>query len=307
MLKGVKNLARSCLLILTTFRPRQWPKNLLIFLPFLFALNVGGISSETLVILKQLIDLSVVSLGFCSLSSAVYITNDLMDLENDRKHPTKRYRPIPAGLVTIKSLILLAVILTIVGFGLIWITKPALIWFPAIYLIVNITYSLGGKLIPFLDAMLVSSGYVLRAVIGALTINVAPSPWLYVVTASGALFIVFSRRYAEIRLAGNEIKKQRAVLGTYRGDLIGQLLTISATATIVSYTLYAIEAPSLPTNKTMLLTVPIVLFGIFRYLHLLNARSDAEYPEHLIFKDLQLLSTIAFWLVTAGLILFLNR
>ena len=296
-----------CSLLLKTFRVRQWAKNLLIFLPFLFTLDLGEISSDRLTLLTQLVDLLVVSFGFCSLSSAVYIANDLMDLENDRTHPTKRYRPIPAGLISIKYLVLFAIILTAIGFGLIWITQPFLILLPAIYLAINVTYSLGGKLIPFLDAMLVSSGYVLRAVIGALTIDVAPSPWLYVVTASGALFIVFSRRYAEIRLAGTEIKKQRAVLETYQGGLIGQLLTISATATIVSYTLYTIEAPSLPDNKTMLLTVPIVLFGIFRYLHLLNTRDDAEYPEHLIFKDLQLLGTIAFWLGTAGLILLLNR
>ena len=300
-------MVSTCSLVLTTFRARQWTKNLLIFLPFLFTLNLGVISSDPMALFTQLVDLLIVSIGFCSLSSAVYIANDLMDIENDRTHPTKRYRPIPAGLISIKYLVLFAIILTAIGFGLIWITQPFLILLPAIYLAINVTYSLGGKLIPFLDAMLVSSGYVLRAVIGALTIEAAPSPWLYVVTASGALFIVFSRRYAEIRLAGTEIKKQRAVLETYQGGLIGQLLTISATAAIVSYTLYTIEAPSLPDNKTMLLTVPIVLFGIFRYLHLLNTRDDAEYPEHLISKDLQLLGTIAFWLGTAGLILLLNR
>ena len=300
-------MVSTCLLVLTTFRARQWTKNLLIFLPFLFTLNLGVISSDPMALLTQLVDLLIVSVGFCSLSSAVYITNDLMDLENDRTHPTKRYRPIPAGLVSIKCLVLLTIILTTTGFGLIWLAQPFLILIPAIYLTVNISYSLGGKLIPFLDAMLVSSGYVLRAVIGALTIDATPSPWLYVVTASGALFIVFSRRYAEIRLSGPEIKKQRAVLSTYQGALIGQLLTISSTATIVSYILYTIEAPNLPDNMTMLLTVPVVLFGIFRYLHLLDTRSDAEYPEHLIFKDTQLLGTIAFWLGTAGLILLLDR
>ena len=300
-------MGSSCSLLLTTIRARQWSKNLLIFLPFLFTINLEGISSDNLALITQLVDLLMVSVGFCLLSSAIYITNDLMDMENDRRHPTKRYRPIPAGLISIKSLVLLEILLITTGFGLIWVTQPSLVLIPAIYLIINITYSLGGKLIPFLDAMLVSSGYVLRAVIGALTINVAPSPWLYVVTASGALFIVFSRRYAEIRLSNGEIQKQRAVLQTYQGDLIGQLLAISSTATIVSYTLYTIEAPSLPDNMTMLLTVPIVLFGIFRYLYLLNTRSDAEYPEYLIFKDIQLLGTIAFWIGTAGLILLLNR
>ena len=137
-----------CSLLLTTFRVRQWVKNLLIFLPFLFTLNLGGISSDYLSLLTQLVDLLVVSLGFCSLSSAVYITNDLMDIENDRTHPTKRYRPIPAGLISIKYLVLFAIVLTTTGFGLIWITQPFLILFPSIYLVVNVTYSLGGKLIP---------------------------------------------------------------------------------------------------------------------------------------------------------------
>ena len=300
-------MGRSCLLLLTTFRARQWVKNLLIFLPFLFTLNLEAISSERLTLVNQLIDLLVVSLGFCLLSSAVYITNDLMDLENDRAHPTKKYRPIAAGLIPVRPLVLSAIILATIGFGLVWIIQPFLILTAAIYIILNLAYSLGGKLIPFLDVMLVSSGYVLRAVIGAFTINMTPSPWLYVVTASGALFIVLGRRYAEIRLGGTEIERLRVVLGTYRGSLIGQLLTITSTATIVSYTLYTIEAPSLPDNKTMLLTVPIVLFGIFRYLHVLNNSSVAEYPEYLIFKDIPLLVAIVCWIISAALILLFNR
>ena len=300
-------MGRSCLLFLTTFRALQWVKNLLIFLPFLFTVNFETISSERLILLNQLIDLLVVALGFCSLSSAVYITNDLMDLENDRAHPTKRYRPIAAGLISVRYLVLSAILLATIGFGLIWIIQPFLIFAAAIYIIVNLVYSLGGKLIPFLDVMLVSSGYVLRAVAGAFTINMSPSPWLYVVTASGALFIVLGRRYAEIRLSGTEIEKQRAVLGTYQGSLIGQLLTISSTATLVSYTLYTIEAPSLPDNQTMLLTVPIVLFGIFRYLQVLNNSDVAEYPEYLIFKDLPLLVAIVGWIFTATLILLFNN
>ena len=300
-------MGRSCLLLLTTFRARQWVKNLLIFLPFLFTLNLEAISFERLTLVNQLIDLLVVSLGFCLLSSAVYITNDLMDLDNDRAHPTKKYRPIAAGLIPVRPLVLSAIILATIGFGLVWIIQPFLILTAAIYIILNLAYSLGGKLIPFLDVMLVSSGYVLRAVIGAFTINMTPSPWLYVVTASGALFIVLGRRYAEIRLGGTEIEMHRVVLGTYRGSLIGQLLTITSTATIVSYTLYTIEAPSLPDNKTMLLTVPIVLFGIFRYLQVLNNSSVAEYPEYLIFKDIPLLVAIVCWIISAALILLFNR
>ena len=299
-------MGNNCLLLLKTVRARQWVKNLLIFLPFLFTANLEVILSEPLTSLKQLIDLSIVALGFCILSSAIYITNDLMDLENDRIHPTKRNRPIASGLIPIRSIVLLSLILAISGCGLILIINPFLVLIASIYLITNLAYSFGGKLIPFLDVILVSSGYVLRAVIGALTIHLTPSPWLYVVTASGALFIVLGKRYAEIRLAGTEINKQRAVLKTYKGILIDQLLTISSTATILSYTLYTVEAPSLPGNRTMLLTVPILLFGIFRYLHLLNSRSEAEYPEHLIFKDKQLLGAISIWIVSTALILLFN-
>ncbi len=171
---------------------------------------------------------------------------------------------------------------------------------------INLFYSLGLKKIVLVDVLFVSSGYVIRAAAGAVAIGANPSPWLYAVTAAGALFIVLGRRYAEVRLAGGEAARQRSVLSAYAGPLIGQLLGIAATAALVSYTLYTVEAESLPANHTMLLTVPLVTFGLFRYLYLLNSSAEAESPEQLITRDIPLVAAILCWVGVSALVLLLN-
>ncbi|HZA22656.1 MAG TPA: decaprenyl-phosphate phosphoribosyltransferase, partial [Dehalococcoidia bacterium] len=141
---------------------------------------------------------------------------------------------------------------------------------------------------------------------GAFAVDVAPSPWLYVVTAAGALFIVLGRHYAEVRLTGDEAVLQRSVLRNYAGSFISQLITISATTALVSYTLYTVEAENLPDNHTMLVTVPVVAFGLFRYLYLLNISQEAESPEQLISRDLPLLPATLGWIAASALVLLLN-
>ena len=160
--------------------------------------------------------------------------------------------------------------------------------FGALYLAINIVYSLGVKRVVLIDVLVVATGYVIRAVAGAVAIDVTPSPWLFATTAAGALFIVLGRRYAEVRLAGDGAADQRSVLSKYAGPFIGQLLIISATSAWLSYTLYTVEADNLPQNNTMLLTLPVVTFALFRYLYLLNTSEDAEAPEQLIARDLPL-------------------
>ena len=188
------------------------------------------------------------------------------------------------------------------------ITAPALELplIGGIYLLANVGYSLRLKRVALVDVMIVAGGYVLRAVAGAVAVGAAPSPWLYAVTAAGALFIVIGRRYAEARLAGEDPEAQRATLSHYAPPLGGQLLILSATAALVSYALYAVEADNLPENNTMLLTVPLVIFGLFRYLYLLNHSRDAESPELLMLKDVPLLLAIGAWMVVAGAVLVLN-
>ena len=176
----------------------------------------------------------------------------------------------------------------------------------AVYLLANVGYSLRLKSVALVDVMLVAAGYVLRAVAGAVAVGATPSPWLYAVTAAGALFIVIGRRYAEARLAGPDADAQRPTLQHYGPPVGGQLLVLSATAALVSYALYAVEADNLPDNNTMLLTVPLVIFGLFRYLYLLNNSKDAESPEMLMLRDIPLLASIAAWVIVAGAVLVLN-
>ena len=290
-----------------TARPLQWVKNLLVFLPLLFAVDLVWEPGDLSTLLPYVPRLVALFAAFCALSSAIYILNDLADREVDRRHPTKRARPIASGSLPSWLAGAALAALAVAGMaGLYWISAPALPLIGAIYLVANVGYSLRLKRVALVDVMIVAGGYVLRAVAGAVAVGAAPSPWLYAVTAAGALFIVIGRRYAEARLAGQDPEAQRATLSHYAPPLGGQLLILSATTALVSYTLYTVEADNLPDNNTMLLTVPLAIFGLFRYLYLLNNSRDAESPELLMLRDVPLLLAIAAWMVVAGAVLVLN-
>ncbi len=290
-----------------TARPLQWVKNLLVFLPLLFAVDLVWEPGDLSTLIPYIPRLVALFAAFCALSSAIYILNDLADRESDRRHPTKRARPIASGSLPGWLAGAAMAALAVAGMaGLYWISAPALPLIGAIYLVANVGYSLRLKRVALVDVMIVAGGYVLRAVAGAVAVGAAPSPWLYAVTAAGALFIVIGRRYAEARLAGDEPEAQRATLSHYAPPLGGQLLILSATTALVSYTLYTVEADNLPDNNTMLLTVPLAIFGLFRYLYLLNNSRDAESPELLMLRDVPLLLAIAAWMVVAGAVLVLN-
>ena len=292
--------------LLRALRPHQWIKNGLVFLPFVFSVRVAWSLDNLEAVPDLLLRLLLVFLAFCALSSATYLLNDLMDREGDRRHPVKSHRPIASGQVSVP--VALAVMATL-GLGGLAVTAwldPVLAGIGLLYLGIKVAYSLGMKRLVLLDLMAVASGYVIRATAGAVAIDVTPSPWLYATTAAGALFIVLGRRYAEVRLAGDAPEEQRSVLRHYAGPFIGQLLTISATAAWLSYTLYTIEADNLPDNNSMLLTLPIVTYGLFRYLYLLNTSQDAEAPEQLIVRDPPMLLSILCWIGVSALVLLLN-
>ena len=296
--------------LLRTARPRQWIKNLLVFLPLMFAVDLVWSTADLGTLLAYAPTLGILFVGFCALSSAIYILNDCADRNADRQHPTKRNRPIASGAVSLPLAYAVWPSSAIVGMVCLYTISDSPYWIlPVIgivYLILNIGYSLKLKAVALVDVMLVAAGYVLRAVAGAVAVGATPSPWLYAVTAAGALFIVIGRRYAEARLAGPDPDAQRLTLQNYAPPVGGQLLVLSATAALVSYTLYAVEADNLPDNNTMLLTVPLVIFGLFRYLYLLNNSRDAESPEMLMLRDAPLLVSIAAWVIVAGAVLVLN-
>ena len=287
-------------------RPLQWVKNGLVFLPFVFAVDIVWGIDDLDPVPGLLLDLLLVALAFCALSSAVYLFNDLMDRAGDRRHPVKRDRPIASGKVGVPMAAVVMLLLAVGGLALMAWVEPMLGVAGGLYALINIGYSLGLKQVVLLDVFAVSSGYVIRAVAGAVAIDVTPSPWLYATTGAGALFIVLGRRFAEVRLAGDSAEDQRPVLKDYSGPFINQLLMLSAAAAWLSYTLYTVEANNLPENNTMLFSLPLVTFGLFRYLFLLNNSDQAEAPEQLIIRDLPLVLSIVGWVGVSALVLLLN-
>ena len=303
---GQSAVAMRLWALLKSLRPQQWIKNGLVFLPFMFAIRQAW-SLDDLDPVPGLIGrLLVVFASFCALSGAVYLFNDLADRTADQQHPVKRHRPLASGEVSVSWAAGVMVILVAAGLAGTFLVDLVLGGIGALYLAINVAYSLGIKRLVLIDVLVVAGGYVIRAVAGAVAIDVTPSPWLYATTAAGALFIVLGRRYAEVRLAGDGAADQRSVLSKYAGPFIGQLLTISATSAWISYTLYTVEAENLPPNNTMLLTLPLVTLGLFRYLYLLNTSKEAEAPEQLIARDFPLVLSIVGWIAVVALVLILN-
>ncbi len=293
--------------ILKALRPQQWVKNGLVFLPFMFAIQQAWSPDDLDPVPGLIARLVAVFAASCALSGAVYLLNDLSDREEDRRHAAKRFRPIASGKVGVPAAAATMTILASAGLAAAFLIDFILGGLCLLYLVINVFYSLGVKRLVLLDVFTVAAGYVIRTVAGAITIDVTPSPWLYSTTAAAALFIVLGRRYAEVRLAGEGAVDQRSVLAKYAEPFIGQLVIVSATAAWLSYTLYTVEAGNLPQNNTMLLTIPLVTFGLFRYLYLLNVRGEAESPEQLIIKDAPMVLSIVGWVATAAVVLILNN
>lgn len=299
-------LALDPIALLKALRPLQWVKNGLVFLPFVFAVDLAWSTDDLGPVPELLLKLVFVALAFCALSSAIYLFNDLMDRSGDRLHPVKKNRPIASGKVGAPVAVSVMIVLATAGLVVMVLVEPFLGLAGGLYAGINVGYSLGIKQVVLLDAFAVTSGYVIRAAAGAVAIDVTPSPWLYATTGAGALFIVLGRRFAEVRLAGDSAEEQRSVLKDYAGPFISQLLMLSAAAAWLSYTLYTVEATNLPENNTMLFTLPLVTFGLFRYLYLLNNSEQAEAPEQLIVRDLPLVLSIISWVAVSTLVLLLN-
>ena len=296
-------LPRNALL---SMRPVQWTKNLLVFLPLAFVWSLDETGPLGELVLRAIAGGAI----FCALSGAVYIVNDVFDREMDRAHPRKSRRPIASGDLPLAAAgttaaMLLAVsisgsFLLDIGFGIVSVA----------FLGMNLCYSTFLKRLIILDVMIVSAGYLLRVVAGAFVIDVTISPWLYTTIGLGALFIALGKRFSEIKAAGGSASSQRPVLGQYTQQFLGQLITIASTATLVAYSLYTfttIEGSNVPENHSMMLTVPFVIFGLFRYLYLVNQTNEAESPELVIIKDKPLVISVLLWAVTAMTVLALNR
>ena len=289
-----------------SMRPVQWTKNLLVFLPLAFSWSLEETGPAGELVLRALAG----GLIFCVLSGAVYIINDMLDQQGDRAHPRKRMRPIASGELPLAVAgttagLLLAVslagsFLMGTGFGIV----------TAVFLAMNLGYSSYLKNIIIVDVMIVGAGYLLRTVAGALIIDVDPSPWLYTTIGLGALFIVLGKRYSELRAAGSNAANQREVLDQYSQTFLSQTLGMTGTATLVGYALYTFTtdtASNVPANHSMMLTLPFVVFGLFRYLYIVNHTNEAESPELVMLRDKPLVIAVLLWVATAMTVLLLNR
>ncbi|PIV28390.1 MAG: decaprenyl-phosphate phosphoribosyltransferase [Anaerolineae bacterium CG03_land_8_20_14_0_80_58_20] len=264
--------------LLKTMRPRQWTKNAFVFFALVF--------DKQLLQLPAFLNTLAGFALFCLVSSAVYIFNDLADLEADRQHPEKKNRPLPSGQLPRGAAWTAGVLLAAVTLPLGWMLSPFFAGVLAFYFLINLAYSRWLKHVPILDVMIVAAGFVLRVHAGTTLIHVERfSPWLYAVTTLGALYLGFGKRRAELALLAHGAGSHRKVLEGYTLPLLDQYITIVSAATILAYSLYTFSAPNLPANHSMMLTIPFMAYIIFRYLYIIQVTHDAGAPEEVLLSD----------------------
>jgi 4-hydroxybenzoate polyprenyltransferase len=244
---------------------------------------------------------------FCLLSSVIYIINDLVDLEADRNHPKKRLRPLPSGALKVSTARRSGVLLTLVVFIPASLLSLNFALIGLTYLVLNLAYSAWLKHTPILDVMILASFYVLRVGAGVSLIEVHRfSPWLYVFTTFLALYLGIGKRRAELNLLADVANTHRKSLSGYTLPLLDQLILIVSSSAIITYSLYTFSAPNLPANHTMMLTIPFVIYGIFRYLYLLQVKQIGGEPEEVLLTDHPLQATIFLWMLSVVVIFYLS-
>jgi len=286
--------------LLKTMRPRQWvTKNVFIFAALVFDKQLLNPNA----FLRTLAGFGL----FCLISSSVYIFNDLADVEADRQHPEKKNRPIASGRlpVTVAWIagILLATITLVTGYLL----APAFGYVIGLYFLINMAYSKWLKHIPIIDVFVISAGFVLRVGAGVTLIHVVRfSPWLYVVMTLLSLFLGFGKRRAELALLMQGAGSHRKVLDGYTLPLLDQYIMIVSGTTIVAYSLYTFSAPNVPANHSMMLTIPFVVYTIFRYLYLIEVEHAGGAPEDILLSDRPFQIAMFLWAVSVLVIFYLS-
>jgi len=283
--------------IIRSMRPRQWPKNAFVFVALLF--------DRKLFDLNSLLPVLGTFVLLCLMSGAVYLMNDLADIESDRQHPTKRNRPLPSGRlnprVAAAAAVLLAAFSLAAGYALSW--KLAVILL--IYLLSQIAYTFRLKHVVLVDVLTIAAGFVLRIAAGVIVIEVQRfSPWLYIFGGFLALFMALGKRRNELMLLGGDAANHRAILDDYNIDLLDRLLGIVTTSAVVSYSLYTFLAEGLPQNHAMMLSIPFVLYGIFRYLYLIHIRNEGGAPEEILLRDRPFQINLLFYGLTVFVALY---
>ncbi len=277
---------------LISLRPRQWTKNLLLFVGIIFAAKLGDLSRWG--------EAFAAFAAYCAASSASYLINDVRDAPHDRVHPTKRARPIARGELSPRLAELVAVALLFAAVLLVAPLGLASIFCLCAFFALQASYTLKLKHVVLLDVMAIAGLFVIRAAAGAAAVEVRISPWLLLCTALLALFLALAKRRGELVLVGAESTPGRPVLEGYSLALVDQLISIVAASTVISYCLYTFTARD---SKAMMVTIPFVVFGVFRYLLLMHRHDLGEEPEEVLLRDVPILVCIGGWTLVAAVIL----
>ncbi len=241
----------------------------------------------------------------CLISSVVYIVNDLSDIENDRRHPTKCRRPIPSGQLSVRAAQIAAVVLSVTTLAL---SFGLNVWFGLIvtgYFFIQLAYSACLKNVVIIDVMSIAAGFVLRVAAGApLVIVERFSPWLYVFTTMLALFLALGKRRAEIVLLQDDASNHRPILTEYNLEYLDQMINVVVCASIIIYSLYTFTAVNLPANHTMMLTIPFAIYTLFRLLYLIRVKGEGGAPDEILLRDRPLQIALVLWGIASALVLY---
>jgi 4-hydroxybenzoate polyprenyltransferase len=279
-------------------RPKQWAKNLFIFAPLVFDEKLTDFDS----VRKTLFGFII----FCLLSSAVYLINDLADVDADRNHPTKKNRPIASGKLSVSVARLAAILFIVLSLVAAYFLSPVFAGLAFSYLLLNLAYTFRLKHIVLLDVLVLASFYVLRVGAGVILVDVERfSPWIYAFTIFLALLIGIGKRRAEMTMLAHGATAHRRVLDGYTIPFLDQLNVIVCAATIMTYSLYTFSAPNVPENHTMMLTIPFVIYGMFRYLYLITVREIGGAPEDIVYTDRPLQVDVVLWGFSVLLIFYI--
>ncbi len=278
--------------LIEQMRPKQWTKNILVFAALIFSMKIATFESATQTVTGFFL--------FSFTSSCVYILNDFLDLEADRWHPTKRFRPMASGVLHPTFALLFGIFLLLVSLSMGFYLNVLFGFLLCAYFVLNVAYCLKLKHIVILDVMTIATGFVFRAIGGGLVIGVPLTPWFLVCTMLLSLFLAIAKRLHEFKLAEDNGPVQRKVLKFYNTELLGQMSSIVTTATIISYALFTFTSGH---TIQLMWTIPFVIYGIFRYLYLIYVEDKGESPDKLLFEDKPILLTVILYAISVVAIL----
>jgi 4-hydroxybenzoate polyprenyltransferase len=284
--------------IFKTLRPKQWTKNGFIFAALVFDLKLFQVEP----LFKTLLGFALL----CLISGAVYLINDLVDIEKDRQHPIKKNRPLPSGQVSIKAAVITAIILPAFCLPLSFLLDLTFGVIITGYLLLQIAYSFVLKNIVIVDVFAIAAGFVLRVASGVPLVEAERfSPWLYIFTILLSLFLGLGKRRHELVLLKNQAVNTRSILNEYNLPFLDAMMSIVTTGTIITYAFYTFSAPNLPGNHLMMLTIPFVIYGIFRYLYVVHVQGNGGAPDEVLLTDRPLQATLALFGLTVLVILYI--